>query len=562
MRPWRIILYVLLLAGAGASLWAWRYGKTWLDHQVRERLNEIIDRATVEGYRFQLDSVTTDAIAGDLTLANVRLDFDTALVDSLREGHYRYLFSARMDRLVLRGVSYWRLLLRSEFRIERLEVDGPALRYLVGHEHVGLNEPFGRLAAGKGPPIGLFRTDTLVVRHASCVVQDLSGRWPLMRIQGLDLTVEDLELKAQRAVHGMRVEAGAIALGLGSLSAELGSGYRVHLGAVRLTRGGTEGSIEALELTPPPASDTATAVTRTALHIPRIALRHIDLDRLIGDSGLRIAALEVQGMQVEAELDRTLPDPPGRPMQLPAAAVLQLGFPLHIDTLRVIGGNVHYHERAPTGRWGDVPFAALNATLTGISNEPTAHPPSIQGRITCMLADSGSVSADYEARMDGSDDFTFDATVTQLPFAALDRLTTPLLRLNAFGGHLRALRLHMKGDDGRAKGTVAMTYDGLLVRVVPGITSDQRHSLFGSIMDDVLRTENGGGLGGDRQRNVAIERDRERSLLTFIWHFTRAGLVRNITPAAIERVEQVVRHDKEVRRAERTLREQRRAARR
>ncbi|MFT3886212.1 MAG: DUF748 domain-containing protein [Flavobacteriales bacterium] len=565
MKPWRIAGILFLTALLLSAGWAWRDGRSWLDRTVRERIQEVIDRATEEGYRFHMDSVGTDALQGDLLLLNVQLDIDSTLMDSLRNGTHRYLFTARMDRLMLRGVSYWRLLLRHEFRVERLEMDAPGLRYFVHEQRVAPQEPFARLSNGGPSFAGLLHAGTLLVRDAACTVQDISGRLPLMRIAGLDLTVHDLELKVQEAAHGLRVEAGSSALALDSLRAELGSGYRLRIGAVRVERNGQRGSIEQLVLTPPEvAEDTATAITFTTLSISRLGLRGIDLDRLIGDSGLRITTLEVQSMRVEATLDRTRPDPPPRPVQLPAGALLQLGLPVRIDTLRVADGAVHYHERATSGRWGDIPFTALRATITGISNEPgpAREKAAMEGTIACTMLDSAMLTAAYRAKLDGSDDFTFEANVRELPFITLDRLTRPLLQLQVDAGRLHELRLTMKGDDRRARGSVGMTYDGLIVQVEPGTPAAQRHSMFGSIMDNMLRSEHGGGLADDRQRTVTIERDTDRSVLTYIWHFTRAGLMRNLTPAAIERVEQVMRREKQQRKADRALREQQRTTRR
>ncbi|HEX2617378.1 MAG TPA: hypothetical protein VHL57_07530, partial [Flavobacteriales bacterium] len=283
MKVLRIIGVVLLLAAAAFGTWAWYNGKAWLDRTVRERLHEVIDKATVAGYHFRMDSVETSAIAGDLLLSNVRLEIDSTLMDSLRNGDFRYLFAAHMDRLSLHGISYWRLLLRHEFRVERLDVEAPVLRYLVRGERVKLNEPFARLSNGGPSLVGLLRTDTLVVHDAACTVEDISGRLPLMRIAGLDMTVEGLQLRMQPVTHSVRVEVANAALALDSLHAELRSGYGVHIGAVRLERNGSTGSIDELVLTPPVDSAT-TAVTITALRVAHIGLRGVDLDRLIGDS--------------------------------------------------------------------------------------------------------------------------------------------------------------------------------------------------------------------------------------------------------------------------------------
>ncbi|MBK8581902.1 MAG: hypothetical protein IPL86_08730 [Flavobacteriales bacterium] len=62
-------------------------------------------------------------------------------------------------------------------------------------------------------------------------------------------------------------------------------------------------------------------------------------------------------------------------------------------------------------------------------------------------------------------------------------------------------------------------------------------------MDAMLQQQYGGGMTADRERNFSIERDPDRSMLTYLWHATREGLTRNLVPEAKERMRTMVRTD-------------------
>ena len=171
-----------------------------------------------------------------------------------------------------------------------------------------------------------------------------------------------------------------------------------------------------------------------------------------------------------------------------------------------------------------------------------------------ILFDSERVVVRYDAAVDGSGRFSVEATVTGLPLVELNRATRPLMRMQVESGELRRMALRMDGNAKRAKGVMGLAYSDLVVRVEPGTPTELRHSMFGGVMDAMLSQAYGGGMSAERERKFSIERDPDRSMLTYLWHATREGLARNLTPEAKERMRVMLRTDAEDRRAERAER--------
>lgn len=566
MRKWlrTSLLLVALASAAGVawfSWWAPRHGDVWLDRQVARRLQRVINSASVPGYRFTYHSLKADARSGSLLLTGAELGFDPALLDSLRKGTYQYLFAVKADTIALHGLSFRRLLLHGEFHVAAIVLAAPDLHYLTGPKRVDLVDPFKRLAGEQRGLVTLLKADTIIVHQAGAVVRDLGEQLPVLDIAGLDLAVLQARISTKGTRSGVRLSVGGAELRVDSLNTSLPNGSHLHIGAISLSRASRTGHIAGLRLSPPP-QDTLHRWRKslTTLTMESIALTGVDLDRSIADEALWVGRMAVHGMHVLVTLDKTRPEAARSPVLLPPAALAALPFSIRLDTLSVLGANVHYRERHEvTRRWGEVDFTHLHAEFLHITNHPAARVKGerITGTVEGALFDSASVAVRYAADLDTSGRFLVVATVSDLPLTHLNRAVQPLMRMQIGSGMLHRLALRMDGNDVRARGNLSLHYSDLLLRVEPGTPSAVRHSMFGSVMDAMLSQAYGGPLDAEGGRDFTVQRERDRSIFTYCWHATREGLVRNLVPEAKDRMRTMLRTDAEQRREERALRKAR-----
>lgn len=553
----------VLLGAAAGGWWAWHHGEAWLERTVRERIATMVDEASVPGYNFHMERLVVDTRQGHLLVEGAALDFDAELLDSLRTGQHRYLFAARAGRIALRGISFWRLLVFREFRVEAFELLGPEIRYLIGGGRVDLADPFVRLDQGGGPAISFVQADTFAIRGARAQVEDLRGDLPVLGLEGLHAEARAVRITTGALRSGVRLQLGDAELAFDSLLAQLPHGDLLTIGRTTLSRSTGRGLVQGLHLAPQLVDTTdRTAVRRpvTELVIDSVLLSGFDVDHLIAYQALRIGHLELLQPRLRVELDKTLPkdEPVLRP--LPTAALRAWSFMVQVDTLTVQRASAVYRERdAHTRRWGAVPFDGLEGRFLHLTNFGPAisDHPRIEGSFNGTLFGSARLSGIYTAELDGSDRFKVEATAQGLELSTLNGATRPLLRMEVRGGQLEQLQLTMEGDDRKAKGELAVRYTDLLVRVEPGTPRELRHSMFGSVLETMLKEAYGGGLSADRESRFSIERDPHRSLVTYIWHGTREGLARNLAPEAWDRMRNMLRTDAEHRREQRELRRQR-----
>lgn len=562
----RLFSLFLLVAFAGLGWWAFRHGRAWLDRTVEARIQEIIDQACVPGYRFTMARLDADAVHGSLHVVQAELRFEPRLQDSLKAGAYRYLFAAEVDTIALRGLSFWRLLVRGEFNVDAVVVSGPRFHYYTGSGHVGLADPFNRLAGtGDGGLVQLLYADTFRVHRAGAVVQNESWRLPTLHVDGLDVECLGAGIRAARTRSGVQLAVGDAHIHADSIGTWLSDGSRLQVGSITLERTGGTGLINNLRITPAPLDSTdrtALRTTRVALTVDSITLHGLDLDRSISDEALRIQRTGLYNLRIAAALDKTRPEPPFHTVMLPAMALDSLPIAIRLDTLDLFHADIVYREREPrTGRWGEVPFQEVDGRFTGITNdeELKAQGTRLKGDLRFRIFGSAPATATYSAALDGSNRFTVDAEVHDLALTRIDTLTRALLRMQVRYGELHRLQLHMEGNNDRAKGSLAMNYTDLRFGVEPGTPAEVRHSLFGNVLEAMLSQTYGGGISADSERNFNVDRAKDRSILTYAWHGVREGLLRNLVPEAKERMRVMLRTDLDRLKEQKALRKERKA---
>lgn len=556
-RHLRILVCLALLLIAGAWYWAHRHGGAWLDRTVRERIETAVRKATVGGYHFTMDSLRTDVRSGDILIRGIRLTYDPALNDSLSAGVYAYLFSAHAHTIALRGASLWRAVLLREIHLRSVEVDTPAFEYTIGDHRVPLEAPLERLARPGRNTLDLFDVGDVVVRGARARMHDLSGHLPVLYTSGLDLHVRRLRVLRPGDQTRADLSVAAVDVRLDSLTTNLPGGYRLRFGESHLSDHLRFGTIRHIALERIDALAPPYRTTRNSVAIDSIVLADLDVARLIGDRSVNATTVTLYRPTLRAELDKDRPEGPARNVMLPPAALLDLPFPILVDSLLVIDGAVLYRERSDqTGLWGALRLGSIQARCSGITNTPRvgSEPPVLRANLHCQFMDTTRLDARYEARLDGSADFSFFATLNELPLSSLDSLTTNLLRLSITQGRVEHLVLEMHGDAEKARGTMEMKYADVVTTVASNASPEQRRNMLGSVMEFVLAEPLGGGLSDHQRRSVSVDRDANRSLFTYIWHFTRAGIKRDLKPGATQRLFSILKKERDVRRARRQTR--------
>ncbi len=536
-RDFLVVSTLVVLLGS-VALWHFALGRSRLERQVRERLFAMVDASSIPGHALRMDSIEVDLVAGRLVVTGLRFDVEPHLLESLELGGLDHLITATADRADLRGVSYMRLLLSRELRMEAFQLSGLRFTHWVGG---------GRQADGPSPaapeplrPSGLVQllhADTVLVDDASVRVEDVSDALPDMDISGFSMLATGFTIRRGKLRSGVDLALDEGHLALDTAFARLANGGHLSTGAVGLDWRTGRGVLQALRWV---SDATDTAAKGLSLAADSLVVTRLDVRRLVADEGLSIGRLAVHGLHLDARLDKTMALADTNRHPLPPEALLSWEFPLAMDTVLLDDASILYRERSSrTDRWGEVPFRAVRVLALGIANGAGAPPLQVSFRGT--LFDSASVTMDYRARLDGTAAFVADVSVGAMPLPQLNRALRPLTRAEIRAGRLDGLQMRLEGDDHRARGKVSMAYHGLLLGPEPGVPPELAHRQLAGIMAYLTEERHGGGLSGDRTRTVRVERDSTKALPHYLWQGLRKGLFRDVGADSWQRMRDVVR---------------------
>src|SRR4030095_10739255 len=77
-----IVIFILILSLAGGG---WYYWNTHKKRLIRERLENAVHEKTEGLYMLRYDSLSLDEVAGDLSVRNIRLVYDSVKFHALQE---------------------------------------------------------------------------------------------------------------------------------------------------------------------------------------------------------------------------------------------------------------------------------------------------------------------------------------------------------------------------------------------------------------------------------------------------------------------------------------------
>lgn len=527
-RGKRWLIFLALAAGALVTL---QYSKDVLAASALRSVAQAADKA---GHHVTFEGVRVSLTGGHIRINE--LDVVPLADSTLEDSTVRYTMHA--DAIELNGVDLWALIRQKVLHVERLELNGPS----VSHSFITRVIPPTKLTVGHDTSgqaqsaLSFFSVDTLRITNATGSSQDRAQTNPAFAVADLDLLVTGIVVQLDAQGKPLP-EVDRIQLALHKAEAHLKPYYALSLDSMRVRVPEDTALIFGLRFTPEvdPKEYHRQVKTQVELYkatVDTIMLTGFDLAAKLHSGSLRARKLYLSGVAVDIHRDKSIPDiAPKKEKRLAAERMSAWKVPVAMDTVSIRRGSVTYHERLKRGDdYGSIAFTDITGVLTGISNEPTAHPPDLHLVGTARV---GSAKAELDVFMPMQSEHT---TVTahvvlrDFPAKAMNRMTDDLLHVSATNGMVHLIDMHMKGDDDRGGGTLDMQYQDLEMEIG---TEIDHAKIFSALANTVVRGSNMPGTNGYRQGYFTVERPMDAGLFKYIWISLRTGMMEVVLPKAV-----------------------------
>lgn len=513
-----------------------------LARAVRVRSLQLVQEVAGPQGRVDLERVEVRLLAGDITWTGLRI------APGADSGHAAAApVAGSVDRIAVRGLSIWELLVAQRIEMRALAVSGARLQFAPGQaEQEGeASRPASRTQFRH------FRADSLLVDRSAI---SWRGKGPA----GPEATVPHLALRAQAVRAEMPQPHRPFSLTFASASAALDS---LHLGLPPLYDLG----IAKLRLHYPDSVLALHGIALSARKGPHeyrqvlpyetdlttftsdsIGLRGLDLAALFSQGALRAGELRISSTRLQDYRDKTMPDAPFKDKPMPARLLRSLPFPVCLDSLVVDRLDVAYFEKdSLTPDYGSVEFTGISAVAHGLCTLHPEEAPELHLAATATVFGNAPVRFDFRtAVFDSSDHFSVKARIGPLPFRVFNAMTNDLLLVRATAGTIGGIDYTFEANRNRGRGRVDMEYDGLELRIARRDGSRERDKLKTFLANSLLRSRNLRESGQFRHGDFTVERVKDKQVFNYLWRGLREGMLETALPGVLKSAREAGQGDK------------------
>lgn len=247
---------------------------------------------------------------------------------------------------------------------------------------------------------------------------------------------------------------------------------------------------------------------------------------LYSDLDIRARRLDVYGLVLDDFRNKNISRPPDEVKPLFQGLLMQVDFPLKLDTLALINGAISYGELVPEKNedW-KFQMTNVNGQLVNITTIPEHQ------------AAVGQVEADFTAQVDGAgkmvididipydrDQFDLKVSLTDFPLTKISDILKPLMNGRIETGQLVRLELEMRADSVKSVNRFNFDYQDLKIELFRK-DSQTKNKVMSAIANVMLQESNMPGYKKYQFSTHTTERHRYRGPFHLIWKSTKEGIL-------------------------------------
>ena len=276
---------------------------------------------------------------------------------------------------------------------------------------------------------------------------------------------------------------------------------------------------------------------RISLKGKNIIIDGIDFESILTDRIYHISRVSLNGFEMIDHRDKRYERKPGEIKSMPQTALKNLPFKIAIDSLYVNNSYMLYGEYVDKSqKSGEAYFTDFNLTVSNITNvnKSITRNPRMDVIMSTKLMDDARLTLNVGFILnDPLDYFEYSGHLNYFDITKMNPMVENLLGLTIKSGKGTLDINEIKGNNDVATGELFFKYKNFKLglynrnkaKEVTGILSP----IVSFVVNDIkLRSNNPKSLGKPRIGEVYFERDKEKSILNYIWKSTMSGLLTTV----------------------------------
>lgn len=376
-----------------------------------------------------------------------------------------------------------------------------------------------------------FLLKELAINHFEFITLSKTGSGNTIQIHSLDMS--NLQLYSAREGLKELIEKNTAGFTLGNAYLSFKNDRSlVNIHNLGLNQSEAGFTIDSLQFQPAKKRDDFIAsfpYQQSFLSIQgsKIKLKGLNLNRLLDEKLLYFRKIDLGKLELYAYKDKNLPFRHGFEKPMLSEMLMNIGFPVQVDSLILRAGEIFYEEQNDkTGQLGQIKLTEFRALANNLKTNKANESDSLIFKGMAKLSDTVSLRFAYQqSYLDSLYGFHLKLIVNAFEIPVLNPILGAFASAKIVSGRLDTIRMSVVGRKYVAFGAMRMYYRNLKVEYLRKGDST-RANLFTRMIswsaNKIVRKRNTSGIG-----EVYAERDPEKGFVNYWLKAVIGGVLTN-----------------------------------
>ncbi|MFC0773235.1 hypothetical protein [Terrimonas alba] len=532
----RVILLGIGLAILGAIAGGFSYWQTYRKHFIRAKLEKVVSKKSEGLYALSYDSLKLDEVAGNLSISNVRLVYDSNRYLRLLEKDDAppALLKISIPLISVNGVKTPQALLDKEIIGSKLVIKNPTIDiiYTNAGKDSARNIPTKEVYRQLLGDLNLIKIDTLEIFGADVTTRNIKNGKKNIHFDSTNIRLLNVAIDETPANDRTQLLfAKHLEVNCQQFSWTSGNklyNYSAH--NISLNSASNSVSIKRFSVDPVlaeqafvkslPAQDD-----RFDFVFNDIAIQNVNFQQLL-DEVLLAENILVNSSSFKIYRDLSIPrDKKNRVGRYPHQLLKKI--PLTVDVKKLVLSNsfIEYKEKSKiTGQAGKVQFHNVQAILTNLTNdEKSIRKNNIMNAVVnSQFLNTARLNTNWQFHLQHPRGrFDLEGSLAAIEGEKINPLIEPLGPAKIEKGQIEKVKFDLTGNNHAIDGDVVMLYNDLKVALLERDKESKeldKKSLTSFIANIAIKNDNPSGKNEEpRTAKVRLDRDSNRSIFYLVW---------------------------------------------
>ncbi len=526
-------ILLVIMIGIGGAIAYWNIYRKQI---IRNKLEDTVSDKSNGLYSLRYDKLTMDEAAGNLSVTNINLLYDSTEYTSLLEKNEAppTLLKINIPEIIVSGVKTPRALLNKEIVGKKLHIRNPVIDiiYTNAGKDSARNIPTKEVYEQVLGELDLIKIDTVEISGAQITTSNIKTRKKSVQFRNTSILLIDVAIDENTGKDPDKLLF-AKQLFLESEKISFPSEnqpYNYEIDSISLNSITNSAYVKKFRINPTMNEDAfvkslATQDDRFDFSINNIRMRNLDIHQLFNEN-IVADSIVINSASFKIYRDLSIPrDKKNRVGKYPHQLLDKIPVSIQVKKMILLNAFVEYKEKSKiTNQSGKVQFHDVSATINNLTNNKDAVKANnvMRADISTKFLNKAPLKIVWQFYLKHPKGrFDVKGNLGSIAGSDVNALIEPMGPAKMEKGQIKSLAFNFEGNNYDTDGTVKMLYNDLKLAVLEkdkGSKELDKKSLTSFVANIIIKNDNPSKEKGEpRVAIVHFDRDTNRSIFHLIW---------------------------------------------